>query len=409
MPYQSHPANDNGQTLSTHCSKRFCLVARWGLIASVLLLPFLRPAPAAANGPFTAADFEFVTTHPQAPLQPTVQGQNLWTLYPFEGYLYAGYGDWNANTGPIWISGFDLASETWQPGLNYQTESIELFREIGTKLYAPGIDPISSTFGGVAIGERFGDIVFWGPYDTAQATHVFDVATLDGTDLWMTGSRDLNGMVWRSADGGVTWQISRDDPPATGSFSRYYGAAVLDGKLYVQRRDSGGFDVTESLVFDGSQWSAGPDMLPLGGAYVWKPSVFHDELVYLSQSNNTGGGGYLFQFDGVQATPAYSAFSVETPYAPPLDFFLADDSLYLLTVFREIVVTKDLEHWQLLGNAPQDSKSLAVVGNFLYVGTAGSEIHRLRLVPEPASALLVISAAVAMMCCRAGRKGFLSP
>ncbi len=366
------------------CARRI-FVREWACYLVSLLLV---SGPTAANAQFLSSDFQFVASHPFALQQSTTRGRTIWALQHYQGSLYTGYGDWNENTGPVVVSHWDPTIEEWSHDLYYGTEAVEIYREIGGILYAPNIDPTGSR-GGLAFNTPgpSGDV--WEEHSTTRATHVFDVATLDGSELWMTGSLDLSALVWRSTDGGVTWQTIREDSPASGSFSRYYGAGVLDGKLYVQRRDTGGDRVTNSLVYDGTNWLAGPDMLSSGGVYVWKPFVFGSELVYLSQSNSFSGSGMLYRFDGDGAEQTYLPFSAQTPFGWPLDYVIADDTLFTLTSSREIIATTDLENWELLGYAPSNSYSLAVADSTIYVGTNNSDILSVQFIPEPASIVLL--------------------
>ena len=365
---------------------------RWRRYLAPLLLV---SSPTAATAQFNSSDFQLVASHGLAIQQPTTQGRTFWALHSYQGNLYTGYGDWNTNTGPISISHWSPTREEWTHEIFFATESIELYRDIGGTLYVPNIDPTGSR-GGLAFNTFGPTGNMWSERNSTSATHVFDVATLDGTDLWMTGSLGDSAIVWRGTVERQRWQIVREDLPASGSFSRYYGAGVLDGKFYVQRRDVEGARVTSSLVYDGVNWFDGPDLLSSGGVYVWKPQVFGDVLVYLSQSNSFGNGGLLYRFDGVAAEQTYAPFTAQAPFGSPLDYVIADNKLFTLTSRREIITTTDLENWELLGYAPSNSYSLAVLGNSIYVGTNNSEILSVQFIPEPASIILFLCAVATM-------------
>src|SRR5689334_2349445 len=89
----------------------------------------------------SAATFDLVAVHPEVALQTTYYGDHIATLKPFNGRLYAGYGDYGANTGPIAVRAYDptLGAFT-DPMLSSATEAIYIYRNINGNLYAPNID-----------------------------------------------------------------------------------------------------------------------------------------------------------------------------------------------------------------------------------------------------------------------------
>src|SRR5438552_14316545 len=122
--------------------------------------------------------FRVVATHPDAATQPTATGRVIATLASFDGRLYAGYGDYGSNTGPIVIRAFDPVSERFgEPLLRSQTEAIYIFRWIADRLYAPHIDPAGdATAGGFAVGEiNAGGRHVWTDRSAVTAVHLFDI------------------------------------------------------------------------------------------------------------------------------------------------------------------------------------------------------------------------------------------
>jgi hypothetical protein len=133
--------------------------------------------------------------------QRTAVGRVIATLQVFDGRLYAGYGDYTADTGPIEITPVDLA--TGRIGgslLSFATEAIYGYRQIGDELFAADIDPRGTRQGGFARGA------------SRDGAHVMDrsqgrsgVARLRrGDDGW---SRPLavrsagdSAVAWRSLD-----------------------------------------------------------------------------------------------------------------------------------------------------------------------------------------------------------------
>jgi hypothetical protein len=358
-----------------------------GLSLCVLLLA---SAPARSRS-VDPSDFAQIATHPDAQLQGTALGRTISHITPFSGKLYFGYGDWRTDTGPINIRSLDPATATWSESLlTFGTEAIAHYRQLGGRLYAPNIDPLGTPGvnpGGFALGTPDGTLSTWTQEDRVAATHVLDITSFqDDSQLWMVGSVDTTGAVWTSSDGGATFSVARTDGPAAGSpdfaFSRYEGIGSFGNKLYIQRRDLNAAQVTSSLVYDGSSWSTGPDLVPGLGGFLWRPTLFLDELVYL---NNDREPASLFQFDGTQARVTLSSVR---------DFFADDeDGLYALTESDELYVTSDLDTWTLLGTAPNTARSLAVWDGELYLGTTESTILAVSI-PEPSSAFDVCAAAL---------------
>src|SRR5262249_4211822 len=131
-----------------------------------------------------AADFDLVGQHPQASAQPTGLGRIIGGLVGWRGQLYTGYGDFGANTGPIPVTSWDPATETFRAHWVSQTEAIYNYRPIGGLLYAPAIDSRVPP-ADFAVGEPWEDRVPVGTW------HAFDMATLTGADLWIVGQQGV--------------------------------------------------------------------------------------------------------------------------------------------------------------------------------------------------------------------------
>ncbi|HEX4775008.1 MAG TPA: hypothetical protein VH234_05835 [Candidatus Saccharimonadales bacterium] len=181
-----------------------------------------------------------------ASLQPTALGKTLYALKTFNNKIYAGYGDYGANTGPIAITpfAFDQATntftfastaenspcvqnigssgqplntditETWRyvgsanpidpntgkpatGNIQYdfgncdQTEAIGLYRVLNGKLYAPSSDPRGSDSTDYAVGTASTNgSVSWQQFGTklpaiyegVGMTHAFDMNSIPGTN-----------------------------------------------------------------------------------------------------------------------------------------------------------------------------------------------------------------------------------
>jgi hypothetical protein len=272
-----------------------------------------------------------------------------------------GYGDYDENTGPIEISVYNPRRSSYGTKLRFPTEAIELFRPIGDRLYAPAIDPRGDgPSAAVAVGEPDGR---WSNNKNVWMTHVFDVATFDGTDLWLVGSRDIQAIAVRSRDGGRTWETALALAPrgAGGDFARFHFVFVHGGRLYVQAQDRRGGMFPRSMVFDGAGWTDGPNLRPIPNTGA-KPLAFAGEIVYF-------GARGIMAFDGRAVRLARG------PQTRIHDLVVADAVLYVLDG-REVLGTQDLAWWIPVATAPAGTTSIGVLDGYLYAGTAESELFR---------------------------------
>lgn len=331
------------------------------------------------------SDFVLYATHPDAQNQATERGRTIRDVTHFNGQLYTGYGDWAYDDGPVQIRSLDAFDATWSTSLlEFASEAVSHYRNVGGQLLTTSTDPrgLGVQPGGFAIGSSTHQ---WSQYAIVSATHVFDFNQTPNRDMWLVGSQNEFGTVWRSTDGGASFAVARQDSPPLSNpswaFSRYVGAAVLGSNLYVQRVDFNSSNYnSESLVFDGTQWSIGPDMISQGGGFVSKPEQFGSELVYMSDNLSLG---HLYRFDGTT-----SQFAL-----PGLvhDFQVTDSQVIVLASGGELLFSSDLINWQSAGFAPQEARSIELVGNQLFVGTTKSQILKsvklggINAVPEPGS------------------------
>jgi hypothetical protein len=331
-------------------------------LALVSVLGLLLGAPSIAD----AGRFVFKGTHPYASLQPTAVGRTLVTLQSWNGKLYSGFGDYGANTGPIAVTSFDGTRFASAPELSADTEAIYTFRVIDGKLYAPSIDTRAGS--DYAVGTSVGGAASWNNPTVVGSIHAFDIVSLTGSDLWLVGSQGFDAAVWRSLDGGASWEKVLAVGPMSGiagDFARFYGAAVYQGKLYVQARDFFGPTHPTSKVFDGTSWSDGPSLGTFNHA-----ELFAGRLVYHGGLHAGRSAHFLKAFHGVTA-------QVVMP-SPIYDFKIAGNTIYTLATDGQVRKSRDLVTWKSLATAPLTSRSIAVFKGSVYVGGTDSSLYKLR-------------------------------
>lgn len=347
-------------------------VAIWSvpIIASATAVP-------AASASQPSAGWTLLGVHPQAAAQPTSLGRRIIELEIFENALYAGFGDYNANTGPISINPFDLDSRMFL-GVrhNAYTHQIAVYRPAPWGLVAPNIDPLQDVpldpldpNGGFSWTDNGG--LTWNQSPIGPSYHVYDVAMQSSSGQWAVGAAAGGGngapTVWRRVGAGP-WQVSfqGDNDPALGN-DRYYWIAVVGGVPHIQARGSS--TVKPLRFFDSTSgaWRSLP-----GGVSELHASGNPQHLQVLGTQIVSASGSGLRILD----TENGAFRAVQMPDGlPVLDLDVRGSELFTLTrgaVFRsedgavtfQRVVTVD---------APAPT-SLAVSADTIYVGTAASQL-----------------------------------
>src|SRR6185295_5367496 len=354
-----------------------------------------------------AATFDLVAIHPEVAQQTTVYGDHIATLKPFKGKLYAGYGDYGANTGPIAVRAFDPSAGAFtDPMLTSQTEAIYIYRELGGKLYAPNIDTRGGG-SGYAVGTA-GNPDTWQDVITVDGVHMFDMNTFNGTDLFQGGTAgNGDGIVYRSTDGGATWTESLRmlagqnlDKNPNNVDVRIHGLGLYQGKLSADMEQvvlSGssiyyatGKNALPSMVFDGTSWTTGP-MLTSSG-YMSHPEEFAGDLVYLTDGLFASP---MFAYNGKRAAQIYNSKGKNATSDYIYDYTIADGVLYALTSDEHVVSTTDLKNWsQLPDIAPSGARSSGLLNDVLYVGGKGGDLWRYS---DPLAAATMMSSELSMV------------
>ena len=278
-----------------------------------------------------------------AQAQRTSVGKIIRAVQGWNGRLYSGFGDYNANTGPITLAGYDPVTKTFDEPFVFTTEAVYYFTPIFGRLYVPPIDP--STHSGVAVLDYSKGWQFKSVY----MEHCYGITTFNGKDLWIVGSGgDHLSHAKRSVDDGNTWTLGYQEVYLDDDYSRFYFVGTVGGKMYLQSSSSGACS-----SYDGTTWTTNSYGI---GQYGSKTSSFAGVMVL--KINN-----YLHSFNGTGAPTAVSQNYV-------CDYVISDGALYTLGYDRTVMRTTNLQNWTTLStNAPSDARSIGVLGRKLYVGT----------------------------------------
>ncbi len=319
--------------------------------------------------------FEFFALHLMAAGQPTAIGKELEAAYTYQGKVYWGYGDYDANTGPIAIVALNPQNNTFSMEYTADTEAIHTYRVLSNgKLYVPYIDPRSYN---PEYSRKDPDRwIAADPIDTS--VHVFDIIDFDGK-VYLCGSGDPEAFVWVAPISETPFTTSLSVDPRNETFSRFYFIGQLNRKLYVQAIDRGLQKHPYSKVFDGATWKDGPDLLPEGGTG-YRAITFASKMVYLQWRRPSIVGGGIYAFNGATA-------SIVTPFTDVAGYTTYGKELFVARRNGSITKTTDLLNWSTVSTFgfPAQPRSIAIADGRIFIGLANAEIYRSRFsLPPPA-------------------------
>lgn len=297
--------------------------------------------------------------------------------------MYAGHGDWSANTHGGAIISADLTAETieFETEHTFPAECVWTVRRFGDRLFVPNIDPQFDT---VSFSVRASDGTWSDRPLPADCVHLFDVVQ-QGPMVYAFGARLATvsdgqvslASVWRSTDDGLTWALS--SPSATSmsqGTSRCYGAAILDGQILsandgprLWRRPTGGpwslvgqspghVDEAVPFMIDGTTVAVGWSTKRYGRA---EPTPV---VVLTLPADDT-------QRPTIQALFTRSAIDITTSPDGAL--------LYVLEGSGKIRQYEQDGTATLLGSPDVPAVSLAAADDVLYLGTADASVRTLAL------------------------------
>lgn len=213
---------------------------------------------ACSEDPVQSTVVEVIAVHPEAAAEETEDGRTLHDLAVLDGRIYAGYGDWDQNTGPVVINPFEVASGRFTGAVHeVPSDAVDTVKVLDGRVWALTTDPVAGeSNGGAATGPP------WRNETDARATHVFDIASFDGS-IYLAGSLGTDAVVWRADGDG--WTVVHRSAKPDGSANRFYWIGVAGGRLVVA-------DGAGAFVLAGETWQRG-GRLPLSQ----KPAVQLDD------------------------------------------------------------------------------------------------------------------------------------
>ena len=181
--------------------------------------------------PFTELGIPSEETYPTG-----IRARTPWDMIVWDGALYVGGGDFDANSGPLPIYRLDLETNEWTASDLLPEEEFNRFCVLGDELTVPGIDPKE----GWELGNYYvlTDGVWEQKRVLPNGVHCFDMVEYDGRIYAGLGVPDTESPIVVSEDGGETFvsvEMQKDGErvDTTGLDTvRVYDLFTLGDRLY---------------------------------------------------------------------------------------------------------------------------------------------------------------------------------
>ncbi len=326
--------------------------------------------------------------------QPTSHGVTIGTLFPYEGRIFFGYGDYNDNTGPIEMVAYVVAEDAFETHGAISTEEVQRFTVHDGALYTADVDPK----GHQASGSVFRLDAPCGHFETmtaiSGAVHTYALLEFEG-DLWVgTGSVSAKpAFVASSSDGGVTWKEELAIESASDVFTRVLDGGVNGDELFISGRSfpSAG-DTNFAMHRVGGEWktiSGVPDQPRV------VPIELGDQFAVVAFSSDVGKGGSFKGGFGLEGN------ALEPREWFPAGFVLVNWTLSpaapgedprLWALGRQgggfaVIASGDFQDWETVAELPAlargEPRSIAYDANRIFLGTDEGDLYAIEEIYSP--------------------------
>lgn len=297
-------------------------------------------------------------------------GKPISCLRSFRGKVFAGYGDWTENTGPILVVSYDPIDHEFDCGPELSTEAIDVMRVIGERLVVPEVD--YSGWFWFHSDVHFFDGEQWSSVRLPRAIHVFDVAQFQGRlyVAYQYNPKEDTDRMHRVA----VFENGRLVNPKVleqGRHGRIYRLVACGERLYAfPERGPGAY------VYDGSGWHSwnGP---VTGRRFAFRTETDGKQALVIVE---TLGRNAAFVIDDAGRGRVVDAFR------NPVDVKRVEKVFYVLdrldsgkraTLFR----SGNLVEWEpvLEFEAESPPTAMETLEGFTYVGLENGELWRLEV------------------------------
>jgi hypothetical protein len=290
---------------------------------------------------------------PAIAASPTAEGKQIVQLHPFAGRIYLGYGDFQDTKQPgCDLIAYDPAADTFETLTHVTTDALWGLRTVGADLWALVTDPEIGADPDAAIVAADGTLRLLAGGLTPYPWHLFDAVQFNGKTYLAGSDRATStdaATVWTSvtrADGATIWTAAFQ---RSGVY-RAYALFVVNGVLWAILSNG-----TAYTTVSGTTWTLASARFP---TLTTKPLPLGIDVVYRSGWPGVGPGP-LEMFDG---TTRHALGTVQDHFVDPIGTLW---TLNATTVMRGSSKYAD---------APPNARSLAVLNDVLYVGTADSHL-----------------------------------
>ncbi|MBI2932922.1 MAG: hypothetical protein HYY16_14855 [Planctomycetes bacterium] len=289
-------------------------------------------------------------------------GKQLTCLRAFQGRVYAGFGDWNENTGPILLVAYDPAAHQFVLGPTISTEAIDEMRVIGNKLFVPEVDYSGWFWHHSDVHVFDGDA--WSFLRIPRAIHIFDVAEFQGrlyAAYQYNPSNVLDGMHRIAA-----FEADQLVDPCVleqNEAGRIFRLLVVGDRLYAMPQAGSPY------VFDGRSWSR---MWAAGQRIAIRSETDGTRAVVLSRHD--GNEAYIVTAQGEWKHLSQARHPVDVKFRDGA-FYILDFSLSEGVILR----SSDLKNWDpvVWFTSTSPATALETLDGVFYVGLGSGELWRL--------------------------------